>query len=87
MLFFMLTFFGFDIIRFITIHHFKPFRETPSMTKPFIKPPKKRSTSVCFRDDQFRLLQKIKKRDKIPVARIIEQVIDKYFEKDLKLKK
>lgn len=57
------------------------------MTKSFTKPPVKRSTSVCFRDDQFRLLQKIKKRDKIPVARIIEQVIDKYFEKDLKLKK
>jgi len=57
------------------------------MVKSFIRPTRKKSTSVCFRDDQLKLLQKIKKRDNISFSRIIEQVIDKFFENELKLKK
>lgn len=53
------------------------------MRKSFTKPLAKITTSICIREDQLLLLKRIKAKEKIPVSRILEQVMDIYFEKEL----
>lgn len=57
------------------------------MAKPLVKPPPKETTSINLPKNQLRFLRKIKKRDKIPVSSILEQLINDRFEKELKTPK
>uniref|UniRef100_A0A6M3JH01 Uncharacterized protein n=1 Tax=viral metagenome TaxID=1070528 RepID=A0A6M3JH01_9ZZZZ len=57
------------------------------MSTPLIKPPPKKIISINLRKDQIKLLHKIKKKDKIPISNIVEQLIDDRFEEELKPKK
>lgn len=62
-------------------------KENICMSTPLIKPPPKKIISINLRKDQIKLLHKIKKKDKIPISNIVEQLIDDRFEEELKPKK
>ena len=77
-----------EILLFIENPHIlKDSTEIINQTREFYKKPKKKTTSINFRVDQFELLIKTKKETGISVAKIIEQILDIYFENELKLKK